>query len=480
MKLTLIQPSIGKIKEEKYVKSWQMQPLSIAVLAGMTPENVEIEFYDDRFDEILYDKQTDLVAMPIETYTAQRVYNIAREFRRREVPVVMGGIHAALVPEEVIANSDATIIGDAEGIWEKVITDLRYGKLKKVYNPPRMKKGILPHVVPRRDLFKEKPYISLGMVETGRGCPFTCDFCAIAGSFEGSYRSKSIEDIVSDIESVPGKNLYFVDDNFVSNFRRTKDLCKALIPLNKKWFSHGSINMTNDLELLTLLEKSGCANILIGFESLNPKNLEAMGKSWNIAKRGYSDAIKRLRDHGVTVYATFVFGYDNDTTDDFGRTFDFAIEQKFALAAFNHLVPFPGTPLYHRLKEEKRLFEDKWWLRSGYKFGEVVFQPKNMSAETLAEKCFELRTKFYSYSSTFKRMFDFKANCKGPYQSLIYLAANLVSKKGIAQRQYWPIGSVVSREELNEDRQTIYPPKESDDYKSSKEILPILNINDKI
>lgn len=479
MKLTLIQPSIGKIKGEKYVKSWQMQPLSIAVLGGMTPKDIELEFFDDRFDEIPYDKETDLVAMPVETYTAQRAYKIAREFRERNVPVVMGGIHTALVPEEVIANADATVVGDAEGIWSNVINDAKLGNLQKVYRPERMKKGTLTHTIPRRELFEGKPYLSLGMVETGRGCPFTCDFCAIAGSFEGSYRSKSIDDIVTDIEAIGAKNLYFVDDNFVSNFRRTKDLCSALAPLNKKWFSHGSINMTNDSELLTALEKSGCANILIGFESLNPKNLEAMGKSWNIAKRGYTESIKKLRDHGITVYSTFVFGYDHDTVDDFQRTLDFAIEQKFALAAFNHLVPFPGTPLYQRLKSEGRLFEDKWWLKEGYKFGEVAFQPKNMSAETLAEKCFELRTQFYSYGSTFKRMLDLQANCRTPYQGLVYLIANLVSKRGIAQRQYWPIGDVVSKDELNNGasyRQYLQAPSLQQEANGNSRIsLPILN-----
>ncbi len=439
MKITFLLPSVGKIKGMKYVKSWQMQPLSIATLAGLTPDEHEIEFIDDRFDKILYDKDTDLVAMSVETYTAQRAYTISREFRNRNIPVVMGGIHAVLASDEVMRHSDSVVIGDAESVWGKVLEDIENNNTQKTYIS-KERNGRLPHVKARRDLYEGKPYIGLDMVETGRGCVFTCDFCAIAGSFEGSYRSKSIDDIISDVSSIKGKNLYFVDDNFVSKFGRTKELCRQLIPLEKRWFSHGSINMANDSELLNLLEKSGCANILIGFETLNPKILEAMGKSWNTSKRDYNESISKLRDHGITVYGTFVFGYDEDTQDDFKRTLDFAIEQKLALAAFNHLVPFPGTPLYSRLKKEGRLFEDEWWLREGYKFGEVVFQPKNMSAETLAEKCFECRNQFYNYSSTFKRMFDLKANFKSPYQGIVYLAANLISKKGITQRQYWPIG----------------------------------------
>ncbi|OGI10106.1 MAG: hypothetical protein A3I68_05955 [Candidatus Melainabacteria bacterium RIFCSPLOWO2_02_FULL_35_15] len=447
MRLTLIQPSIGKIKGGKYVDSWQMQPLAIAVIAGLTPEDVEIKFYDDRLDEIPYDEQTNLVAIPIETYTAQRAYNISKEFRKRRVPVVMGGIHASLIPEEAAKHTDSVIIGDAEDTWGTVMEDARKGTLQKTYRS-KATTGMLEHVKPKRDLFAKKKYIALEMVETGRGCPFYCEFCAIAGSFKGNYRNKEIKNIVADIESLKGDLIYFVDDNFVSRINRTKELCKAIAPLKKKWFSHGSINMTNHRELLRLMEKSGCANILIGFESLNPKNLEAMGKSWTVVKRNYSESISMLRDHGITIYATFVFGYDYDTLEDFDRTLDFAIEQKLALAAFNHLVPYPGTALYNRLMSEGRLITPNWWIKPDYKFGEVAFRPKNFSAEILAEKCFECRTKFYNSGSIFKRMIDFKANCKNINQSLIYFSANFTSYYGVRQRQYWPIGDVISKEEL--------------------------------
>lgn len=446
MKIHLIQPSIGKKDGKGYVKSWQMQPLPIATLAGLTPKEHEVTFTDDRFETINYEIEADLIAMPVETYTAQRSYKIARKFRERNMPVVMGGIHAMLEPQEVAQHCDVVCISGAENVWEGILDHFSNGNNKnglvaKVFSQQSGKRERLSHVEPRRDLFEGKPYLPLEIVETGRGCPFTCDFCAVYGAYNQSYRSKSIEDIVSDVESLNRKNVYFADDNFVSDFRRTKELCRALEPLNIHWFSHGSINMANDEDLLKSLERSGCTNILIGFESLNPESLKAMGKSWNIAKRSYSDAVKKLRDNGLTIYATFALGYDTDTKDDFQRTVDFAIEQKFALAAFNHLIPYPNTPLYKRLNQEGRLFEDKWWLREGYKFGEVVFQPKNMSAEELAEGCFDCRKQFYSYSSIARRMLDFKANAKNPYTALVASMANLTSRKGIVQRQYWEIGS---------------------------------------
>ncbi len=442
MKVTFVQPSMGYIRSRDYVQSWLMQPLSIAVLAGLTPPEVEIDFYDDRLEDIPYDEPTDLVALPVETYTAKRAYDIASTFQARDVPVVMGGIHASLATEEVCEHADITVAGDAEPVWKQVLEDVREGTAKSFYQGDR-KGRTLPHVEPERDLFEDRPYIDLEMVESGRGCPFTCDFCAINGSFEGNYRSKTIDDIIHDIRQLDGDHLYFVDDNFVSNPKRTKKLAKAMSELDKKWFSHGTITMAHDEELLKLLEESGCANILIGFESLNSENLDAMGKSWNKARRSYEESIQKLRDHGITIYATFVFGYEHDTEEDMKRTLDFAIDQQFALASFNHLVPFPGTPLYQRLNEEDRLHTKKWWLDEDYRFGDVAFEPINMSAETLSEGCFECRKQFYNYSSILKRGFDFQANVRSLYQGFIYLMANITNRKGIRQRQGWPVGEVV-------------------------------------
>jgi radical SAM superfamily enzyme YgiQ (UPF0313 family) len=437
MKIQFIQPSIGR-KSERYIRSWQMQPLPIATLAGLTPPEHEVSFVDDRFQNIDYNAQSDIVALPVETYTAQRAYEISRRFREKGIHVVMGGIHAMLEPQEVSKNCDSVCITGAETIWEKMLDDFQKRRLQKVYFEENT--GQLIHVQPRRDLFNGLPYLPLEIIETGRGCPNHCDFCAVQVAHKQSYRSKSLDSIIQDIESVKGKNIYFADDNFVSDFKRTKELCRRMSPLKKKWFSHGSINMADDEELLKLLEKSGCVNLLIGFETLNQETLREMGKSWNNARRSYEEAIKKIRDNGITIYATFCFGYDSDTKEDFKRAFDFSIEQKFALCAYNHLIPYPNTPLYHRLKNENRLFEEKWWLREGYKFGEVVFKPKNMSAEELAEYCFECREQFYKYSSIARRIMDFKANSKNAYNLLAVGISNLASKRGIKERQYWEIG----------------------------------------
>ncbi len=439
MKITLIQPSIGKHKNETYPKSWSMYPLNLAVIAGLTPKEDEISFLDDRFENIPYDLPTDLVAMPVETYTARRTYSIADKFRERGIPVILGGIHATLMPEEAKQHADAIVMGDAEPVWKSIIEDLKKESLNGVYHVPS-NGAVLEKTPIDRRIFDGSKYLPVSLIETGRGCYFNCDFCAVTAMHKGTYRAKPIEDIVREIEQVGGRDFYFVDDNFVSDFRRTKDLCNAITPLQIRWISQGSINMAEDPKLLSSLEKSGCFNILIGFESLNPKTLETMGKSWASAKRNYTESMKKIRDHGITVYATFVFGYDTDTKEDFKRTLDFAMDQKFALAAFNHLVPFPGTPLYQRLKEQKRLIHDNWWLKEDGKFGEVVYRPKNMSPEELAENCFEARKSFYNIGSIGKRLLEFKANSKSLVNAGYFSWVNLFSGREVSKRQGWQIG----------------------------------------
>ncbi len=447
MKITLIQPSVGKINNKPYIKSWTMEPLALSTLAGLTPDDIEIEFFDERVDRLPESYETDLVAITVETYTAKRAYNIAKKIRNQGIPVVMGGIHANLVPDEVSKNCDAMLVGGAEGgIWNKILDDFRSDSLLKKYDSNAYFNKILEHVTPRRDLYLNKGYLPLGLVESGRGCPFTCEFCAITSAHKAKYRAKQIDKIVEDIGNIPQKMLYFADDNFVSKFSRTQELCDAIAPLKKKWFSHGTINMANDRKLLKKLQKSGCSNLLIGFESLNEHTLKQMGKSWAIVKRGYSESLKILRDHGIAVYGTFVFGYDEDSVDDIKKSLDFAINEKMCLAAFNHLVPYPGTALYSRFLKEGRLIDEKWWLKDGYNFGDVSFSPKNFTPEELSKSCYDARMQFYSFSNIIKRT-EFMANCKdpflNPFQTFAFMSANFISQKGIKQRQSWPIGNII-------------------------------------
>lgn len=442
MNIAFIQPSVGKIIGQKYPRSWCMYPLNLGVISGLTPKEHCVNFIDDRFNEIDYNSKFDLVAMPVETYTAKRAYFISNEFRSRGTKVILGGIHTTLVPKEAKQYADSIIIGDAENTWLRLLSDIKSDNLRAAYYE-KPQEFTLNNDKTDRTIFKKNNYLPISLIETGRGCGFKCDFCAVSASQKQTYRTKCIEKIISEIEECGQKNVYFVDDNFVSNFNRTKELCDKISSLNIRWISQGSINMAYDEELLIKMQKSGCFNMLIGFESLNEETLNKMGKGWASFRKKYDESIKIIRDNGITIYATFVFGYDNDTKDDFKRTLDFAIDQNFAISAFNHLVPFPGTPVYKRLEKEKRLIYDKWWLREGGKFGEVVFHPKNMTSEELAENCYKCRESFYRYGSITKRLFDFKANSKN-LTSLAYMAyVNLFSKNEAKKRQGWPIGEII-------------------------------------
>jgi radical SAM superfamily enzyme YgiQ (UPF0313 family) len=446
MKIALIQPSIGKTRNKPYVKSWNMYPLNLSVIAGLTPEDIDITFYDDRHESISFYEGFDLVAMPVETYTAKRAYVLADSFRENGTRVVLGGMHTTMLPNEAENHADSVVIGDSELTWPNLIHDFKGNNLQKKYSS-NMNGKVLPHIKPNREIFNGYSYLPVELVESGRGCYHSCDFCSVSSTYKKSYRSKSIEDIVSDIETLSKNFVYFVDDNFISDKSRTKELCKALTPLKIRWTSQGSIDMADDEELLTSMQKSGCFNMLIGFESLNPEALKLMGKNWTSSKRTYSESIKKIRDHGITLYATFVFGYDCDKKDDFKRTLDFAIEQKFAITAFNHLVPFPGTPLYSRLEKEKRLIYPDWWLRENGKFGEVVFKPKNMTPEELAEGCFNCREEFYKFGPILNRLTDFKANSRN-LMNLAYISyVNLFSRKEAKKRQGWPIGVEIENEQ---------------------------------
>jgi radical SAM superfamily enzyme YgiQ (UPF0313 family) len=430
-------PAVGQKQGEGYVDSWKMEPLSMAVLAGLTPDDIEVNFYDDRLEVIPYNEKTDLVAINVETYTARRSYQIAANFRQRGVPVILGGYHPTLMPEEAAQFADSVLIGEAEDVWREAINDTKSKSVKKFYRS--VQRPILNGTKPRRNIFAGKRYIPITLIESGRGCGFSCAFCSVTSFYKHSYNSRPIEEIVKEIELTRKKDIFFVDDNITADFVHAKKLFRALIPLKINWISQGSINMATDEELLALMKKSGCLGLLIGFESLNEENLAQMGKSWNIRSGEYEIALRKFREIGIVIYGTFIFGYDGDTNDSIRKTLDFALNQKLFLAAFNHLVPFPGTPLYGQLESQKRLLTEKWWLDANYKFGDVAFRPKNFTPQGLSDACMKAREDFYKLSSVLRRATDFQNNCRNLSMAVKYFVYNLFSQREIRNRQGLPL-----------------------------------------
>jgi radical SAM superfamily enzyme YgiQ (UPF0313 family) len=415
-----------------------MEPLAIAALSALTPPSVARVFHDDRLEPIPYDDPTDMAAITVETYTASRAYQIAAEYRRRGVPVVMGGFHATLAPDDVARHADAIVLGEAEPVWARVLEDLARGALAKRYVADKPA-GIVAR--PDRTLFAGRKYLDIALVETGRGCHFACDFCSIASFFKSSYRARPIEEIVGDIVGVRSKNIFFVDDNIAVDRGRTLALLKALIPLKIRWVGQASLNVAADDEMLRLMQKSGCWGLLVGFESLNPAVLAAMGKQVNRNAPDYATAIARLRRHGISVYGTFVFGYDMDTPAAFQPVLDLVLRERLFFAAFNHLIPFPGTPLYDRLQAENRLLHEAWWLAPDFQFGDVPFSPIHFRPEELAARCLAFRKKFYEAGSILRRGLDLQANCRSMAKAFTYLALNLASRRDVDARQGMPLGT---------------------------------------
>jgi radical SAM superfamily enzyme YgiQ (UPF0313 family) len=442
VKVTLIKPNIGRLEHSLYVDSGRMEPLPLGVLAALTPPDVDVVLYDDRMERIPYDEPTDLAAITVETFTARRAYEIAGEFRRRGVRVILGGMHPTLLPEEAAEHADALYLGDAETLWHQAIDDCRHGRLQPIYRapvgPPQ------PGTRTRRDIFRGKGYLPLALLQFSRGCRFECTFCAVSTYFHKTHYVRDIGEVVAEIKSQPRRLVFFVDDNMLCNREQAKALCRELIPLRIHWVSQASIDMTEDAELMQLMAQSGCLGHVVGFESLDVENLQESRKSPNLIQAGhdYRAQLQVVREYGLQLWAAFTLGYDHDTPESIARTVEFAIENKFCFAAFNILMPYPRTPLYESLRAEGRLlFDGKWWLHPDYRFNHAAFQPKQMSPDELTEACFQARRRFNSVGSILRRALDWRTNLRSPYRMGLYFRYNPLFRRETFKKQGMRLGT---------------------------------------
>lgn len=443
MKLTLVKPNLGRRASGRpYVDSGRMEPLQLGVLAALTPPGVEVVLHDDRMEPIPFDAPTDLVALTVETFTAKRSYEIAEQYRRRGVPVVMGGMHPTLVPDEVAGHCDAVVTGDAEAVWPDVVADAAAGRLRPRYEgvlPARPQDGVLT----RRDLFRGKGYLPIALLQYSRGCPYRCSYCATSVFFHRSHRHRDVGEVVEEIRAQRRRYLFFVDDNIVADADAAKELFAALIPLRVRWVSQASIDMLRDRELMQLMVHSGCQGHVIGFESISDASLRGMRKAVNraAAHDRYAGAIEQLRGYGLQTWAAFTLGHDTDTIESIRATCDFAIRNKFTFAAYNILMPYPGTPLHAQLEEEGRLlFDGRWWLHPEFRFNHATFVPATMSPDALTRESFACRARTNGVGSILYRLTDRRTNLRSPFRLANYLAYNPLFRAEVFKKQDMMLG----------------------------------------
>jgi radical SAM superfamily enzyme YgiQ (UPF0313 family) len=412
LKLELIVPATHKNRRKS--GKVLLPPLGMAVIAALTPPDVEVSITDENVTRIDYQKDVDLVGITSLTSTSQRAYEIADTFRARGKKVVLGGIHPSVLPEEAIQHADAVVIGEAEGIWPTVIADFKENRLQKIYRQDvRPSLSGLPH--PRRDLFAKKSYYFANTIYTTRGCPYACSFCTVTSFFGRTFRCRPVADVIAEIKTLNRKKHFiFLDDNIVGNPTYSKDLFRALIPLKIKWVGQCSVIITKDDELLKLAAASGCVDLFIGFESLSESSLKAINKKTNSVAE-YETIIQKLHDAGIGVHGFFIFGLDGDDADSFQRTVRFAQKARLESAQFDILTPYPGTAIFTSLDKESRII-NKDWSQYGH---DLMFVPKSLSREILQEGRTWAWREFYNLPSIWKRL------GAGHHDAFFFWVANL-------------------------------------------------------
>jgi radical SAM superfamily enzyme YgiQ (UPF0313 family) len=378
--------------------------LALPILAALSPPDAEISFTDDLLTPIDLEKglkEVDLVGITVLTKTALRAYRIADAYRKKGIPVALGGIHATALPEEAKEHADAVVIGEAEEIWACLIEDVRAADLKPFYHQEGfVDPSKIP--VPRREILPKKGYIPVDVIQVTRGCPFRCEFCSVRKFFGDTYRLRPIPAVVEEVRGLHRRWIMFNDDNVIGNPSYSKELLQALIPLKKKWFGQASLSGLKEIENVELLAKSGCIGLFIGFESLSKTNMMRSQKYQNDPGE-YREIIDRLHRCGITICGSFIFGFDDDDPSVFEETVSFAIRTKLFSAVFMLLTPYPETALYQRLKQERRLIQDRWWLLERPEELAPPFVPKKMTGAALREGWKKAWKDFYSFPSVLKR-----------------------------------------------------------------------------
>jgi len=393
----MILPALTEAKSPFFrpIKYSLFPPLGLATLAGYLDPDDEIVIQDEHVEVLDLSDEPDLVVIQVYITSAYRAYQIADHYRAKGAYVALGGLHVTSLPEEAAPHADSIFLGPGEDTWPQFLHDFREGHPAPVYQSNVRTLIGLPPI--RRDLIKRHLYLVPNSIVVSRGCPHACDFCYKEAFFKGGkgFYMQTVDDALAEIERLPGRHLYFLDDHLFGNARFASALFDGMKGMGRLWQAAGTVQSVLKPGLLEKAVDAGLRSLFVGFETLNPNSLREQNKYQNL-NRDYGTAIRRLHDLGVMVNGSFVFGMDDDEDDVFDRTVAWAIEQGIETATFHILTPYPDTVLYQRMAAEGRLMTSNWDL---YDTRHVVYQPKKLKPEALEAGYWRAYQEFYRWGA---------------------------------------------------------------------------------
>ena len=397
MKVKMILPALTEATSPFWrpIKYSLFPPLGLATLAAYLGDDDDVEIQDEHVEALNLHDTPDLVVIQVYITSAHRAYRIADHYRRRGTYVALGGLHVTSLPDEAASHADTIFVGPGEDTWPRFLADLRRGCPGRVYRSQIRTLAGLPPI--RRELIKRRLYLVPNSIVVSRGCPHVCDFCYKEAFFEGgrSFYTQPVDAALAEIERLPGRHLYFLDDHLFGDRRFASALFDGMRGMGRLWQAAGTVNAVLAPGLLERAVEAGLRSLFVGFETLNPANLAEQRKYQNM-RRDYAAAIRRLHDLGVMINGSFVFGMDGDDGSVFERTVEWAIEQGIETATFHILTPYPGTALHRRISDQGRLTVHDW---DFYDTRHTVFRPARMSAAQLESGYHWAYREFYRWRS---------------------------------------------------------------------------------
>ena len=435
MRLYLVNPdnpvvSLTKVQWSRLNRYRVWKPLSLLVLASLTPEEWQVEVLDENLGPIDYAQlpRPDVVGVTAFTSQATRAYQVAATFRAMGVPVIMGGVHASMCLEEALAHVDAVVSGEAESVWRQVLDDVKRGRLQQVY---RGGQGAMDAVPPaRHDIGVGRYY--MGSIQTTRGCPLNCSFCSVTAFNGGKFRHRRVADVVAELKVIREARIAFVDDNLVGtrhdHIAWAKDLFRAMIAAGetRPWICQATVNFADDDELITLAARAGCEAVLFGFESVDAEGLVEVHKKFNLhGGRDLAASVRRMQSHGILVLGSFIMGLDTDRPGIGKRIARAAEAYGVDMASVLFLTPLPGTRLYREMEREGRIAASHYpadW--QYYTLGYPVARYKNFTWDALVREMDDFNRAFYSMSAIVRRTFKIVLRCRSLLRGLVSFIAN--------------------------------------------------------